>query len=190
MNCNVCGTEIQENTNFCPNCGEKTEPINNNKLGMKYYKYQACFLMPISVLLDVILGVLLISGNFYKLIGAISGDIIGSSTAILQSELKWLDVAYGIFLIAVAFYRGYITYALIKFKSGAIRHLYIITVLTEVSTLVYLTASMIMMKGFIQFDAKTVSELIKEVVSAALSITFWVLVYNKYYGKRKHLFVN
>lgn len=190
MKCKICGTEFQENTDFCLNCGGQTGWIENDKPGMKFYIFQAYFSLQVATLLYIITGVLLLSNNLYKFIELFLGNRVGLSVPFMQSEMKFLNAVYGVLLIALAMYYGYVSIALIKLKSGAIRHLYIATVLSEAIGLIYYIAALILMRGFIQSDAETVLLLIRQVISAAISLTLRLLIYSKYYNKRKYLFVN
>lgn len=195
MNCKKCGTELQDNIDFCPDCGESTENNEVKAPGMKWYKYQAYFVFPVSAILNLLNSVLFLPGVLKNLINLIPDMFIrqtidGSTYFLNYDSVKVLNFIIAFIMIAIAFYYAYISFELIKFKKGALKHLYISLVLSEVAPLIYLTALTILTKNIIEFDAETIIMLVREVITHTVSVIFWMWVYSEYYNKRKYMFVN
>lgn len=195
MNCQSCGAEIQGGDKFCSNCGENTVAAEKKKQGMLWYKFITYFFMPFSAFVDVVTGVLLLPNILNDLIDSISNTelriLIEDKFYFLNFDaFKMLNTVYAFVLIAFAVYYIYISFSLVKFKKSAPKHIYIILVLSEIIIFAYYIAMLILMKDIIEFDAEAVTALINKVVTTIGSLVLWLLIYTKYFNKRKHLFVN
>ncbi len=191
MNCKNCGTEIYHNVSFCPTCGESVTEAESNALGMKWYGFQAYFIMPFSALVNSFIGILLIPGVLSKIVAFIPDaktipmDII--SIAFFLDSYREAHTILAFIEIALAIYYSYVSFAMIKYKKTAPMHIYISQVLSQALGLIYFIVMIILMRSF---DAEIMIDLAKNMVSKIVSIVFWITVYTKYYNKRKHLFVN
>lgn len=195
MNCQSCGAEIQDNDKLCPNCGEGPATQEKKKQGMLWYKFITYFLMPFSAFADVVTAVLLLSNMLNNLFDSISNTelrfLIEDKFYFLNfDEFKMLNAVYAFVLIAFAVYYIYISFSLVKFKKSAPKHIYIILVLSEIIVFAYYIAMLILMKDIIEFDAEAITALINKVVTTIGSLVLWLLIYTKYFNKRKHLFLN
>lgn len=195
MNCGKCGAEIHDGVNFCPNCGESSETIEEKKQGMLWYKFTAYFIMPVYAFFSAVTGVLLLPNVLYNLIVTIPNLEIRLH---IESMFRFLyydsfevpTTIYALAMFAFAVYYVYIAFSLIKFKKDAPKHVYISIISSQIIGLIYFAMMLILLRSSIEFDAESITGLIEEVVSTVITTALWMLVYTKYFNKRKHLFVN
>lgn len=195
MNCKNCGAEFQENVNFCPDCDESTEAVEVKAPGMKWHKFKAYFEMPLSAIVNLFVGVLLVPDVMNKLIDFIPDAerlyaIDGYTYFLNFNSIKILNIVFAFISVALALYYAYVSFALIKYKKGATKHIYISLVLSETVGLIYSIAMLILMSIAFEFKAESIFELVKTLISRVVAVVFWTLIYMKYYDKRKHLFIN
>ncbi len=187
MNCQNCGTEINQDVNFCSNCGELIQTIEVEKQGMGWYKFNTYFRLPLSMLIGVTVGVVFISGVLDELLSMLNPNLMFSFVTF--EPVNKLNVIFGMVLILLEFYNLYVTTSMIKFKKNAPKLFYISLVFVEVINLIYCMALSFLLKDMIG-NAEAITYLVKEIVTTAVSITLWLLINTKYFGNRKHLFVN
>ncbi len=191
MNCKRCGTEIQYNAGICPSCGESITEVELSSLGMKWYGFQAYFIMPFSALVNSFIGISLFPGVLSRVINLLGGttaipsDII--SIALSINSHRAAHMIFAFIEIALSIYYAYVSFAMIERKKRAPKHIYISLVLGQVMSLIYFVTMMILLKSF---ETDMLLTLVKELISSVVSVGFWLFVYNKYYEKRNHLFVN
>lgn len=189
MNCKRCGTEIQYNAGICPSCGESVTEVELSSLGMKWYIFQAYFLMPFGALANSFVGISLFPGALIRVVNllaettAIPNDII--SIALFINSHRAAHMIFAFTEIALSIYYAYVSFAMIEHKKTAPKHIYISLVLSQLMSLIYFVTIMIL-----DFETDMLLTLAKELISSVVSVGFWLFVYNKYYEKRKHLFVN
>lgn len=193
MNCKNCGAEFQENVNFCPFCGERTEEVE--AVGMKWHKFKAYFIMPLSAIVNLLVGVLLFPCVMNKLIELIPDSASlyatnGYPLVLIFDSVKVVNTVFAFVSVTLAFYCAYVSFVLIKYKKGAIRHIYISLVISEVSGAIYSAAVLIVMNVAFGFRAESMLELAENLISLVVTVVFWLFVYTKYYEKRKHMFLN
>lgn len=191
MNCRSCGTEVGDNVVFCPSCGESVTEVEANALGMKWYKLQAYLIMPVSALINSFIGISLFPGvlskvvNLYADTGIIPDNII-SIASFLDSH-KEAHMILAFVEVALAIYYAYVSFAMIEYKKTAPVHIYISQVLSQAAGLVYFVVMMFVLKNF---ETDMLLSLVRNVISSAVSVAFWLFVNKKYYDKRKYKFVN
>ena len=195
MNCKKCGTELQDNIDFCPDCGESVKKNEVKALGMKWHKFNAYCKIPFNAIMSLLVSVLFLPGVLNKLISELLDTdimfVMERYTYFLNDlSVKVLNIIVAFIMIVFAFYYAYISFALIKFKKGALKHLYCSLILIEAISLIYIVALILCTKNLIDFDVRIILMLIREVVTRVVSFGFWILIYTEYYKKRKHLFVN
>lgn len=193
MNCNNCGTEFHDGVNFCSNCSEKTETIEAKKLGMKWHKFTAYFRCPIGAITTLISSIMFFSDVRQKLIDLIpdfelSNRIIHIFCFFNFESVKVLNDIYAFVFIAFSFYWMYISFALIKKKKGAPKHIYISLVSSLIVTWIYAITLMIFTRSMIEFNTELIISLIKKAVESVVSVVFWIYVNTKYYNKREYMF--
>lgn len=188
MICQNCGTEINQDVNFCSNCGELIQTTEVEKQGMGWYNFNTYFKLPFNALIDVVVGVIFISSMLDELLLMLNPNLTFNFLK-LESVIT-LNSAFGIVLILLAFYDAYVAISMIKFKKNAPKLFYAGLVSGEVIGLIYYMAMLFLIRGMITWDAEIITEIAKEIISSAVSIVLWLLINTKYFGNRKHLFVN
>ncbi len=144
--------------------------------GMKWYKYQMYFSLPVGALHIVFMGILHIAGAFYEMPEFILGYIHSP-----HAELRSLDVAYGLSCFILAAYGIHIAVSLSKFKKKAPEHLHQELIISVAISLVYeVTASLIL--GESMFDFSVILTTIAEIILLIIDVI--------YFHKRLYLFVN
>ena len=190
MNCRSCGTEVGDNVVFCPSCGESVTEVEANALGMKWYKFQAYLIMPLSAFINSLIGISLFPGVLSKMVDLytdtkiIPGNII--SMASFVDSHREMHMVLAFIEIALAVYYAYVSFAMIEYKKSAPKHIYISLVLSQVTGLIYFVIMMIITANF---GTDMLLALAKDTVSSVVSVVIWLFVYKKYYDKRMHLFI-
>ena len=190
MNCKKCGAEIQYNAGICPSCGESITEVESNSLGMKWYKFQAYLIMPLSAFINSLIGISLFPGVLSKIVDLytdtkiIPGNII--SMASFVDSHREIHMVLAFIEIALAIYYAYVSFAMIEYKKTAPKHIYISLVLSQVTGLIYFVIMMIITANF---GTDMLLALAKDTVSSVVSVAFCLFVYKKYYDKRMHLFI-
>jgi len=144
--------------------------------GMKWFKYQIYFSLPVGALHIIFIGILHIVGALYDL-----PEFIFAYIHSPHVELKSLDVAYGLTCFILAAYGIHIAISLSKFKRKGPEHLHQELIISIALSLIYeVTASIIL--GESMFDFSVILTTIAEIILLIIDI--------KYFHNRKDLFVN
>lgn len=188
MNCQNCGTEINQNVKFCSNCGEEIQNTEVKKQGMGWYKFNTYFKLPFNALIDVVVGVVFISSMPDELLSMLNPNL--TFTFLKFESVITLNLVFGIVFILLALYDVYVMISMIKFKKNAPKLFHIDLVSGEVIGLIYYMAMLVLIRGMITWDAEIITEMATDIISSAVSVTLWLLINTKYFNNRKHLFVN
>lgn len=198
--CAYCGTVLQDEQKFCPNCGapsgeEVTRTGNSytpppayapaNSLGvqelpMNWYKFVIWFQLFANALLNAISSVTAVTGAQYA--GA------AEQVYTFVPMLKPVDLIYGSLLLGCAIFALVVRGRLKKFcKDGPVLY-YVLFIIQMVLTVVYLVATSAVISGSILANsyepnyASTISSLLSTVVMLVCNVI--------YFNKRKALFIN
>ena len=171
------------------------ETEESKKIGMRWYKFITYFWFPFEAVMDVVVAVLFIPGVIEKIINAISVENIEIRMYLLNflnvfDDLKAANLICILGCIALAVYRIYISVSLHRFKRTAPKNVSILYILSGALNIIYFVISLIIMREAIDIDAEAVAVLIRNLVEPIASTLIWLLIYNKYFNKRKYLFIN
>ena len=197
MFCSKCGNQIADDVAFCPQCGAATasqnaqqpayqQPVSQQpaqplqpELPMKWFKFQINFALWAGAILNAINAFSMLTGSAYGTDG--EAELVYA----MFKDLKTLDMACGIFLLALAAFGIYTRFQLAKFKKNGPTMLAILYAGVVVFDLVYvLGCSNILPQYVLDYVDFTTfySAMAGSVVALAINIT--------YFKKRAHLFVN
>lgn len=144
---------------------------------MKWYKFLIYFSLFFSAVINLISGILQITGMNYNISGADASAVY----LYYGSGLKIIDVLFGIFVIALAVYAIYVRFRLAGFRQNGPTSYYILLAANAIgSTLYYIAASFV--TGIMMFDSSTITTLVSSIAMLALNVV--------YFNKRSQLFVN
>ncbi len=218
MFCNQCGSQIQDNASFCPNCGasiskaepqlaystqpqqygyaqpnnaanqqygyaQSANPVNQqyNGLPMNWYKFLIYFALFAGAVLNLISGIMQLTGAQYDGAAELVYAYFGS--------LKVIDILFGLATIGAAIYGVYVRFELAKLKKGAPQKLTILYILVVAISVIYLIAVAVVLSS-----ANTgigLGDLMSPSVIGSLIGSAAMIVINKiYFDKRASLFVN
>ena len=195
MNCENCGTELQNGAEFCPDCAVKSEADQEMKPGMRFYKFVTYFWMPFRALISVATGVLFFSDILNKLLFSLQNAQygfyhVGRLYFLTDKSAKPALIFYAVALFAMAIYCVYISFSLAKFKKDAPKHIYINLISETLVAYIFMAVLLISQKGIVNINVESIMEFVPKVVTDVMSVILWLLIYSKYFNKRKHLFVN
>lgn len=184
--CQYCGSEIPDDSNFCPNCGA-TQDVQQNgfqpnsnmydtqhvELPMNWYKFLIYFALFLGAISNAYTGIQMLTGAHYE----------GSATYVyaFYSSLKVIDIVVGIACIGLAVLAIVVRQKLANFKSDGPRFLTILYVASIAVSLIYILLITIVVGNGV-FNISNVASVIS---SGAM-----IFVNKIYFEKRQHLFVN
>lgn len=202
MFCPKCGSEIPNESKFCTHCGAQTTPrpaqqsqqnysANNsstqqqynqqqyaqqqqyNGYPMNWYKFLIYFALFASCVLNLISGIVILTGGHYGGYASMVYAYFGG--------LKALDIIIGILIILLAAFAIVTRFSLAKLQASGPKYLYILYIGSFVVNIIYAIA-VGAITGINVFDTSIIIQLIVCVVM--------VIVNHIYFSKRKSLFVN
>ena len=197
MFCSKCGNQIADDVAFCPQCGAATttqsaqqpayqQPVYQQpaqplqpELPMKWFKFQINFAMWAAAILNAINAFAMLTGSQYGTDG--EAELVYA----MFEDLKMLDMACGVLLLALAVFGIYTRFQLAAFKQKGPKFLAILYAGVIVFDLVYvLGCSSILPEYVLEYVDFTsfYSGVAGSAVALAANIT--------YFKKRAHLFVN
>lgn len=197
MFCSKCGNQIADDVAFCPQCGAATttqsaqqpayqQPVYQQpaqplqpELPMKWFKFQINFAMWAAAILNAINAFAMLTGSQYGTDG--EAELVYA----MFEDLKMLDMACGVLLLALAVFGIYTRFQLAAFKKNGPKFLAILYAGVIVFDLVYvLGCSSILPEYVLEYVDFTTfySGVAGSAVALAANIT--------YFKKRAHLFVN
>ena len=164
--------QMKEQEELTKNESETNEP---KELGMKWFKFLIYFSLWAGALLNLVDGIIQITGNIYLSEG-INPDLVYKKFP----NLKSVDVFFGILFCIFAIFQIVVRFKLSKFSKLAPTMLHVMYILGGILSLIYgiIVVSMIGGNEFGQI----LGEIGGTVVITLMNI--------KYFNKRKHLFVN
>ncbi|MBQ2972790.1 MAG: hypothetical protein IJE19_00395 [Clostridia bacterium] len=165
------------------------------KLGMCFYKFVAYFQMPFGALIAAATGVLFLPDILNKLVFSLQNAQygfyhVGRLYFLTDNSAKPALIFYAVALFAMAIYCVYISFSLAKFKKDAPKHIYINLILEKIVIYIFMAVLLISQKDIVDISVESIMELVPRVVTDVMSVVLWLLIYSKYFNKRKHLFVN
>ncbi len=167
----------------------------SEKIGMRWYKFFTYFWLPCQALFGCVCFVAFMPGVLGKTIDAFTIENVEIKLYLMNflnifENLTAANLIISLGCCALAVYRIYISISLIKFKKSAPKHVSILYILSGALGIIYFVISLIIMRESIEFDAEVVAVLMRNVVQTAGETVILVLIYNKYFNNRKHLFIN
>ena len=149
--------------------------------GMKWHKFLVYFALWAGALLNLIMGIVCLTGAQY-------GEMKELVYAYIPG-MKAPDLVYGILLVLLAVLGVLTAVKLLKFKVGAPKWLTILYIAALAVSIIYIAWSMIVLSDYGVGLGDMGSSLSSTIGSIAGSILM-IIVNKIYYGKRAHLFVN
>ncbi len=214
MFCRNCGFQIGEQQRFCSNCGadnggmgvgQSYNPMNTVSnptntipahpvvgiLGMKWYKFLIYFALFVAGALNIISGIMYLTGSIY---GAMFNGMVDAEEVytMLGSDLKTLDIIFGICAIGLGIDAFVVRSKLAAYKSDGPKYWYMFySISLGVSTIYNLISTAIIDDAVGEYAGEAIgtatgASVIMTVIIGALLV--WANV--TYFNKRKHLFVN
>ncbi len=206
MFCPNCGTQINDDATFCGNCGA---PVNAQApqqpqapqdtqapqqpvpgfvpqapvLTMKWYKFLIYFLLFAIGILNVVSGILTLTGAQYT---ADNGENVSKLVYALFPDLKTIDVVYGVFCIALGLFQIFTRFQLSSYKAKGPICIMAMYAINAVMSAIYNFVAI----GIVPNDLGSHSEMIGEAVGAIVGGVVMLFLNKIYFDKRKHLFVN
>lgn len=206
--CGSCGSQLNENQQFCSNCGAKlcadsaannenavvsqtTYPQQqmmqnqtnqaqnmNAEPSMKWFKFLTNFGLFAGAVLNFLYSTLYISGGVYE--SQSDGKVTSEMVYSLFSGLKTIDVCYGIIMIAIGGFCIFTRFRLSKYRKDGPSYLYILFGVNGGLSLIY-SITVMGISGVNQISTAVVS-----VITSVVLIIFNI----KYFDKRKNVFTN
>ncbi len=169
--------------------------IENENIGMRWYKFITYFWLPCEAFFGSVCFVAFMPGVISKTINALTIENIEIRLYLMNflnvfEKLTAANLICSLGCFALAAYRIYISVSLLNFKKSAPKHVLILYILSGALNIIYFAISLIIMRESIEFDAEVVAALTRNVVQTVGTTVIWVLIYNKYFNNRKHLFTN
>ena len=171
----------------------QNQPMQNQMvqpLGMNWYKFIIYFQLFACAVINLFVGSMYISGEIYNLQSASDNysSHFGYSVSKLIyeyfSELKAIDVMYGIISLGIAVFAIVVRMRLAKFKKDGPIFYYILQGVSIVASIIYMTIFIIIMSDIREFTIP--SSLISSLTTSIILLVINII----YFNKRKHLFVN
>lgn len=195
MYCKSCGSYLEDSVKFCANCGAPVEGNAENaaypeqfaypkepvgpqgpELGMKWFKFLIWFSLFFGALLNLVEGVMALTGGHYTMAGGDSEFIYDY----YGNGLRVCDILYGLVIIGLAVFMIYTRFRLSGFRKNGPACLYIVYGGVAVCSLIYiLLASAVVGENLL--DANTVTSIVTSGVMIAVNVA--------YFNKRKHMFI-
>ena len=185
--CQYCGSQMPDDSKFCPNCGANVEVSNaqatsvqmnenidygNQEMPMKWYKVLIYFGLFAGAIMNAATGIKALTGMQY-----------GDNSALIYayfSSLKTIDIIMGVVCIALAAFALIVRQKLAHFKSDGPMMLIVLYGLNVVVSVLYI--AMVMM--IVGSDVVSLTVILPSIVSSIVMI----LINKVYFGKRKHMF--
>lgn len=203
MFCNHCGSQIPDNATMCPNCGAPTtnpspqlaystpesayrQPNayanqDYNGFPMKWYKFLIYFLLFASGILNIISGIMAMTGAQHGGLASMVYAVFGA--------LKPIDVIFGLCAIGLGIYAIYVRFELAKLKRGAPKKLMMIYVFNCVINLVYAIAAIIIISSN-PYSGNAATSISPSIIGTIIGAVVMIIVNKVYFDKRASLFVN
>lgn len=180
VNCSKCGSELSEDTQYCPICGEQQfpdEPEEVPELPMKWYRFVIHFQLFAAALFSAANALNFFSGRVF---GITNRDGLKAVYRVYP-ELQPIAVIAGILYILAGLFALYVRKQLAEYRKDA-PMLYIISL--GVSILPYLV--------FTIGESVVTGSSLGDIPGYAAVVIVLVMLYanHLYFSKRKHLFVN
>ena len=198
MFCSQCGAQIEDTAKFCSACGAQTQSesayenvhkpqysqqpqffnqVPTNALGMRWYKFLIYFLLFADAILNLITGIMRITGNVYN----------GGAELVwaYYEGLQAVDIMYSLFAFVFAGLCIYTRFRLSGSHSNAPKCVSSIYVITIIANILYLTALANILPQYVFESINFLSFIVNIIVSVIM-----LLANKTYFKKRSHLFVN
>ena len=180
VKCTKCGTELSEEIQYCPVCGNQQfpdPPQENPELPMRWYRFVIRFQLFAAALFSVVNALNLFSGRVF---GIKNSDGLKAVYRVYP-ELKPLAIIAGIMYLGVAAYDLFVRQQLAEYRKNA-PMLYIISIV--VSILPYLV--------FTIGESVVTEGGLGDITGYAAVVIVLAMLYANYvyFSKRKHMFVN
>lgn len=150
----------------------------NVQPAMNWYKFLIYFALFAGAVVNCIFAILQMTGMVY---GTESGYSVAEYVYLAFPALRFLDIFYGILLIALAAFQVFTRFQLAGFKKNAPNLVLMIYAAGIAISLLYLAISSIIC-GTSTFDASSIGSIIGSAVM--------IIVNKVYFDKRKDMFVN
>lgn len=190
MFCKRCGTEIKDDSNFCPMCGAQLDnaevkdlsscdsveisEYSARKFGMGWFKFLIYFALWAGGILNILDGITYSTGHF-------TGDAeVDDLLFDYFPELRTMLVIFGIIIISVGLFNIFTRFALAQFRKIGPICLYITYGAAFVINLAMAT-SITLITEISAFNISTVTQLVVSLVFLIVNIF--------YFKKRANLFV-
>lgn len=146
--------------------------------GMKWHKFLVYFALWANAILNVIMGILSLTGSKY---GAYKDMVYA-----YLPQMKAPDLVYGILLLVVAVLAVLTAVNLLKFKAKGPKLLTLLYIVSLAVAIIYIAWVMIALSGY----GADMSSDIGSVAGSIAGSILMIIINKIYYGKRAHLFVN
>ena len=189
MVCKKCGNQLDDGQNVCPNCGgtndlaaiQATEYNSSaamaNKYPMKWYNFLIYFGLFAGGVLNVINGIMQISGYVYQNEGVDVAVVYNT----FGQGLHILDVTYGLVMIVLGFLCFIVRFKLASFSAIGPSLLIAMYVISIVFHVIYAIAVGVMV-GSVPSFAQLIGQTIVPVIALICNV--------KYFNRRRDLFIN
>ena len=196
MFCRNCGSQYDDQAQFCPNCGTPTQPTaptqsynyeqsynynptpqNGPDMPMKWYKFLIYFSLFAGAILNGISGL-----NF------LTGTVYGSDSSLVYSVfdgLRVLDIIMGVGLLGFAVLAIYTRMRLAGYYSNAPKLICITYAASAVLNLIYIIGILVILPSY-ALEYINFTSTIANIVSSFIMVGANYV----YFNKRSHLFVN
>lgn len=178
MFCRNCGSEIENESVFCPKCGKPTSNDKATKpLGMKWFKFIIYVQLIFAFLLNLFSAYRLYSGLIY-----FDGTRnMSFQVYSLFPSLRYVNLVFAAFSVGMAVFSIIVRQRLVKFRVKAVNHYLIFLGLNLLISLLYYGVTYLA-SGINTFDTELLYN-----ITQSLALIF---INVDYFRKRKHLFIN
>ena len=175
--CPNCRALCEDNLKYCPQCGAAQNQLMAEEQPMKWYKFIIYVQLFATAAVNALSGIV-----------ALTGQIYDEEIYFRVSGLRFVDLLYGIALLAVAVYAIAVRKQLKNFhRNGPAAYIKLLIAICAVGIVYSVLANVLIMstslRQYYQPDYSSV-------ISSLVTTVFWVIVNKNYFGKRAHLFVN
>lgn len=215
MFCSKCGNQVADGEAFCDKCGNQLNaqpqqpyqapaqpqqpyqapaqpqydpnfapqqvPYGFAPLGMKWYKFLIYFLLFAAGILNILGGIVYLTGIQYG--SALEAKLVYA----FFSNLKTMDIIYGIVVIALGVFQIYTRFQLASYKAKAPSYILYMYVINGAATAIYSFVVSGMIDVLLPAES---AQLSGQGISAIIVAALFVWLNKIYFDKRKHLFVN
>ena len=166
---------------YDPNFAPQQAPYGFAPLGMKWYKFLIYFLLFAAGILNIIGGIVYLTGGQYG--SALEAKLVYA----VFSNLKTMDIVYGIVCIALGVFQIYTRFQLASYKAKAPSYILYMYVINGAATAIYSFVVSGMIDVLLPAES---AQLSGQAIGAILGAALFVWLNKIYFDKRKHLFVN